>query len=286
MDNLRVSNFRVRAGESLWFAMPDARAQLEGELVFDKNGDDIRITGSLSGTRGQYTLRAGPIVRRFDVVEAEVRFLGDTEINPLVNIVASRAIVDQQGRQLDLRVRVSGTMRAPTLSLASADAANIPQSELLSFLLFGQSNFGLTGGGVVPGQALVTETFLGGLTELISLELEDEIVDAGLNIDIFQLRFGTSIATLQPSLVIGEEFANNIFLTVESTLGGLLGGSEGTLIPTVRVEWRITPTSTARLGYELVQPSRALRGVTVAQPYAINAQRRQYTFDFTKRWSW
>ncbi|HEY0304879.1 MAG TPA: translocation/assembly module TamB domain-containing protein [Longimicrobiales bacterium] len=286
VENLRIDDFRVRAGESLWFSMPDARAQLEGELVFDKSGEDIRITGTLTGTRGQYTLRAGPIVRRFDVVEVEVRFLGDTEINPLINIVASRLIVDPAGRQIDIRVRVGGTMRAPTLALASADAANIPQSELLSFLLFGQSNIGLTGGGLVPGQALVAETFWGGFTELIGLELEDELADAGVSFDIFQLRFGNRIASLtEPTIVLGEEISDNLFLTVESALG-VLGGGGGLEFPTVRLEWRRSPSTTLRLGYELVNLNRALRSVTVAQPIGQARQDRQVTFDFTKRWSW
>jgi translocation and assembly module TamB len=287
VENLRIDDFRVRAGESLWFVMPEARAQLEGDLVFNKRGEDIRITGTLTGSRGQYTLRAGPIVRRFDVVEIEVNFLGDTEINPRINIVASRLIVDPAGRQVDIRVNVGGTMRAPTLSLASGDAANIPQSELLSFLLFGQSTFGLTGGGLVPGQALVAETFWGGFTELISLELEDELIDAGVSFDIFQLRFGNRIASLdEPSLVIGEEITDNVFLTVESAFGGLTGG-EGGFAPTVRLEWRLNPGTTLSIGFnELVHPGRALRGITVAQPILNARQDRQYTFDFKKRWSW
>lgn len=178
-------------------------------------------------------------------------------------------------------------MRAPTLSLASGDAANIPQSELLSFLLFGQSTFGLTGGGLVPGQALVAETFWGGFTELISLELEDELIDAGVSFDIFQLRFGNRIASLdEPSLVIGEEIADNVFLTVESAFGGLTGG-EGGFAPTVRLEWRLNPGTTLSIGFnELVHPGRALRGITVAQPILNTRQDRQYTFDFKKRWSW
>lgn len=287
MDNLRITNFRVTAGESLWFSMPDARAELTGDLEFDKTGDDIRITGTLTGERGQYTLRAGPIVRRFDVVHVEVRFLGDTEINPLINITASRLIVDPAGRQVEIRVRVGGTMRAPTLSLASADAPNIPQSELLSFLLFGQSTFGLTGGGLIPGQALVQETFVGGLTELLSLELEDELIDAGVSFDIFQLRFGNRIANLtEPSLVVGEEIADNVFITVETGLGALFGGTQGLGATTVRLEWRINPTTTARAGWELVNPARAMRGVTVALPALQTSQDRQFTFDLTKRWSW
>lgn len=177
-------------------------------------------------------------------------------------------------------------MRAPTLALASADAANIPQSELLSFLLFGQSNIGLTGGGLVPGQALVAETFWGGFTELIGLELEDELADAGVSFDIFQLRFGNRIASLtEPTIVLGEEISDNLFLTVESALG-VLGGGGGLEFPTVRLEWRRSPTTTLRLGYELVNLNRALRSVTVAQPIGQARQDRQVTFDFTKRWSW
>jgi autotransporter translocation and assembly factor TamB len=288
VDNLRINNFEVRAGESVWFAMADARAQLEGTLVFNKNGDDYRLTGTLTGTRGQYTLRAGPIVRRFDVVEVEVRFLGERELNPIIDIVARREIVDQAGRQVEILVRVGGTMRAPTLSLASADAANIPQSELLSYLLFGQSNVQLSGTGMLPGQALVAETFWGGFTELLSLELEDELLDAGVSFDIFQLRFGSQVANLtEPSIMIGKEVTDNVFLTVESALGTLFGGGEsvGSAF-NIRLEWRTHPTSTLRAGWELVNPSNALRGVTVAQPILETQQDRQITIDFTKRWTW
>ncbi len=287
VESLRIDNFRVRAGESVWFAMPDARAQLEGTLVINKTGDDIRITGTLTGTRGQYTLRAGPIVRRFDVVEVEVRFIGEAEINPIINIVARREIIDQAGRQVDVLVRIGGTMRAPTLSLASAGAANIPQSELLSFLLFGQSNVELTGTGLVPGQSLVTETFWGGFTELLSLELEDELLDAGVSFDIFQLRFGNQVANLtEPSILVGKEVTDNVFLTVESALGTLFGTGEFGSAFNIRLEWRTHRTSTLRVGWELVNPSNALRGVTVAQPILELQQDRQITIDFTKRWTW
>ncbi|HEY0811499.1 MAG TPA: translocation/assembly module TamB domain-containing protein, partial [Longimicrobiales bacterium] len=287
VENLRIDNFHLRAGESLWFAMPDARAELEGELVVDKQGDDMRITGELHGTRGQYTLRAGPIVRRFDVVEASIRFLGDTEINPVINITASREIIDPTGGTMDIRVIVRGTMRSPTLALASGNAANIPQSELLSILLFGRAQVGLAGGGAIPGQAIVTETFVGGLGELLSMELEDELIDAGVSLDIFQLRFGNSIANLyQPSIVIGEEVGNNLFITVESGLGSLFNGDQGSIIPTLRLEWRMNPTTRMSLAYEPVYPWRALRGITVAQPLLNTQQNRQWKFDIKKRWSW
>jgi hypothetical protein len=41
-----------------------------------------------------------------------------------------------------------------------------------------------------------------------------------------------------------------------------------------------------RAGYELVNPGTALRGVLSAQPAIRTLQDRQFTFDFTKRWSW
>ena len=77
-----------------------------------------------------------------------------------------------------------------------------------------------------------------------------------------------------------------MFLTVESGLGALFGGESGVGAWTVRLEWRLNPNTTVRAGYELVNPGRALRGVTVAQPILNTRQDRQFTFDFTKRWSW
>ena len=291
VDNTVVENLRVTAGEGLWFSMQNARAQLSGELTVNKRGHDISVVGTMEGNRGTYTLEAGPILRRFEVTHAEIRFLGGNEINPAIDITARRVVLDQTGREMDVEIRVGGTMKSPTLALGSQDASLIPQSELLSYLLFGQGTLGLnTGGFGIPGEQLVTETLLGGLTELASLELENAL---GRGIDIFQIRLGGGGlgGVLSPTLVVGHEITSDIFLTVETGIGTLFGastGTSGTSTPmgvALRLEWRIDPRTSLRVGYETVNRNRFWRGLAATLPNTLQ-QQQQLSVELRKRWRW
>jgi hypothetical protein len=57
-QNLAITNLMVTAGEGAWFIADQARVQLSGQLVVNKVGTAIPIVGTLTGTRGQYTLIA------------------------------------------------------------------------------------------------------------------------------------------------------------------------------------------------------------------------------------
>jgi hypothetical protein len=240
-SGVTLDNFTVRVERGTWFDVETSRVELAGQLTVNKNGDDLRITGQLEGTRGTYVLEAGPILRRFEVTHALVRFQGKAEINPALDITARRVIFDADGRQMDVEVRVGGTLKTPTLALASQDAAAMPQEELLSFLLFGQPTLGLTGR-TLPGEALLQETFVGGIAELATLEIENAI---GAPFDIFQLRLGGGgIGGLQSSaLVMGTEVTRDVFLTVEYGIAALFGKpGTRTAAPSQRLEWRVDRT--------------------------------------------
>jgi hypothetical protein len=285
-DKVKFDDLRLIAGEGLWFSMENARAQLVGELRINKTGNDMRIVGMLEGDRGTYTLEAGPILRRFEVVHAQVRFLGNPEINPALDITARRVIM-QPDREIEVRVNIAGTLRTPTLSLSSADAANIPQSELLSFLLFGQGTLGLSG--ALPGQALLQETILGGLTELATMQF---LEISPFDFDIFQVRLGGSgfEGLFSPTLVVGKEIRSDVFLTLETGIEGILGdqrqtGTQGaTATGAVRLEWRMDPRTSLRVGYETANRRRLARGLGVALP--VTRQHPQATVELRRRWSW
>ena len=290
-SNISIAGLRLTIGPNLWFTMPDARAELGGILHVDKNGQDISITGDLEGERGQYVLRAGPIIRRFDVTHALVRFQSGTEINPSIDVTAERTVVLSSGRDMVVQVHVGGTMQSPTLSLASQDAAMIPQSELLSFLLFGEPSFALSNtGSVIPGQQVIEQTLAGGLNELASIALEQQLLDQlGMSFDIFQIRLGGArLNDLSPSLVVGREVGTNVFLTVETAVNTLFGGTERTAATfAVHLEWRINENTTVRTSYEPANKNSVLRGYLVALPTALQpAQRYQGTLEFRRRWTW
>jgi translocation and assembly module TamB len=87
-----------------------------------------RITGSADLVRGSYDF-AG---RRFDLQRGQIRFQGESPVNPVLDITAEGGV---QG--LNAVIRVTGRGQRPEISFSSTPA--LPQDELLSRLLFGAS---------------------------------------------------------------------------------------------------------------------------------------------------
>jgi len=284
-EALRIRNLVVDVREDAWFELDEARAQLSGELTVNRAGDELRVTGTLEGTRGTYVLLAGPIVRQFELVSAQVRFLGSPEPNPALDITARRAIIDPTAQPFEVTVRVGGTLRSPTLGLASADAPSIPESELLSFLLFGRPSFAVQGGGL-PGEALLQETVWGGFTELLSVELSQEVAEQ-LSLDLLTIRLGGGgIGDFGgATLVLGRELDEDLFLTVESSVGGILQPADAVLNTwAARLEWAFDRRSTLRLGIEPVYRGRLIRGIGAVLPN--NRSQQQFILDVRRRWTY
>jgi hypothetical protein len=288
VSQIEIRDLVVELGTDVWFMAEAARAQLGGRVVLNRNGDVFRIQGDLEGTRGLYTLQAGPIIRRFEILSARVRFLGTPDVNPVIDISARRVVFDPSGRQIEVEVHIGGTMRSPTLSLASADAPAFPESELLSVLFFGRQTLELGGAGVA-GEAVLEDTVISGLAELASLELEQAIVgNLGLSLDIFQVRFGPGgIGGFgAPTFVFGWELGSDFFLTAESAIGALLSEAEpASSAWALRLEWAFDRRSRARIGLEPVAPYRSLRGVGLA-PISRQPLSQQLSLEVRRRWNY
>jgi translocation and assembly module TamB len=87
-----------------------------------------RINGRAELVRGSYDF-AG---RRFDLERGTIRFLGESPVNPVLDILAEGGV---QG--LNATIRVTGRGLKPEIAFSSTPA--LPQDELLSRLLFGTS---------------------------------------------------------------------------------------------------------------------------------------------------
>lgn len=87
-----------------------------------------RINGRADLIRGSYDF-AG---RRFDLSRGSIRFLGESPVNPVLDITAEGGV---QG--LNAVIRVTGRGQKPEIAFTSTPA--LPQDELLSRLLFGTS---------------------------------------------------------------------------------------------------------------------------------------------------
>lgn len=282
-NRVQVQDLTIRIGDGVWFSSQESRVQLMGDVTVNKHADELRLRGRLEGERGSYLLQAGPILRRFEITHAEVRFLDTPPPNPALDILAHRIVIDPNGRQVDVQVRIGGNLDAPTLSLASAEFADIPQSELLSFLLFGQPSFALGGG--TSGSALVEQTLAGGAADLVTAELQRALSEGlGLSPDVFQVRFGTSRLRrfTSPTVVVGQQIAPDVFLTVETAINALLQQTQnGPNIWAVRLEWAFDPTSTARIGVEPVQANLAVSGIGLTLP-----THQQVFLQLRRRWTY
>ena len=86
------------------------------------------ITGEATLLRGTYDF-AG---RRFDLIRGNIRFAGETPVNPQLDIAAEARV-----RGLAAQIRVTGRSQRPEIAFTSTPA--LPQDELLSRILFGTS---------------------------------------------------------------------------------------------------------------------------------------------------
>ena len=283
LASLTFDRLVVVAGDALWFDTEETRVRLAGQLVLIGGGDDLRIFGTLQGERGTFTLEAGPVLRRFDVERAEVRFLGSTPPDPMLDVTAVRRVPLGAQREIDIVARITGTASNPVVSFTTPEGAAIPESELLSFLVFGRPSFAL-GEAEFLGQGLLGEFFLTGLTELTAIELEREL-EADLGLDFFEIRpgFGAFGGLGLPTVAFGREIAEDVFLTVELGLGRL-AGVETTAAIAVRLQWRIDNEWQLELALEPATRARLLRGGTVVLPLAPPEQ--QLLILIRRRWTY
>jgi hypothetical protein len=266
-----VDGLVVEAGDNLWFVTDEVRAQLEGTLTVDKVGQDVSIQGTLEGSRGTFELRAPPLYRQFRIVSASIRFFGSPDPNPQLDVVAERAVRVDRSSNLDVRVQVGGTLSNPTLSLAAADAPQIPESELFSYLLFGQRSGGLSevaSGSVGFGQALSYTGFGEYLTSDVTQEIDF--------LDYFLLDFRPGIGRTGIFATTGLEITNDLFLTVDYEFGEADLPAAGLEYDTGLGTWRLAyePVDS----YDEVGARRLLFGEEAIARQVIMSWRRRWTY--------
>ena len=150
MQNLEV-NVSLAVSRDTWVRSPDANVEIYSPdvLVVHMNPAQNAITldGVVNTDRGDYTF----LGRRFTLTRGSVTFTNEPEINPLLQISAVRDI-DIAGRgALKIGIAIGGTVQHPTVSLQSDAQPPISQSDLLSYLAFGQSSSSLLQSGGTSG---------------------------------------------------------------------------------------------------------------------------------------
>jgi hypothetical protein len=280
-----VEGLSVRLGRSVWVASRELRVQLAGDLTIYRQLDETRVYGDLSGERGNFTLQIGPIIRRFDIVAANVRFFGAPQPDPAIDVTASRIVFGPGGTEIEILARVGGTVSYPTLTLSTGTGVPIPESELLSFLLFGQPSFALGETGLVSG-GVFQGIIAGGLVDLAAMELEHALIDViGLPLDFVHIRPGQGTLGFEgATLILGRQVARDLFVTVDAGLSGIFGDVPTRNTLAVRLEWRIDREWRLRLGIEPVD-RRRFYDIDLPGDAAAAAD-QQITVEIRRRWTY
>ena len=101
--------------------------------------ETLVIDGVLLTERGEYTF----LTRRFNIKRGSATFINSTEINPTLQGTAEYLVQQPNREAINIQIVVGGTLHTPNISLTSDAQPPISQSDLLSYLAFGQESSSL-----------------------------------------------------------------------------------------------------------------------------------------------
>jgi autotransporter translocation and assembly factor TamB len=133
-NNLAV-NFRVIIDRNTWIKTADFAVELQGDVhLVKRRNKRLLISGAIDTVRGTVVVAQ----RQFDVKRGQILFTGGHEINPELDLVAQMRVTNYL-----VSVNISGTAEKPKLTLSSIP--DLPQSDILSVMMFGKPANQLTG---------------------------------------------------------------------------------------------------------------------------------------------
>jgi hypothetical protein len=202
LDSLTIDTLRLQMGESFWLRSSEANIQLDGSLTIEKHRAQYRYDGTLNAVRGNYALRIGGFVTKdFTVERGTVRYFGTPDLNADLDIEARHVVIaSENGEEIPVTARITGTMLQPRLELQSAPTANRPalsQTELVSYLMFGRPTFSLQGSNGQGSQYAAVQAGLSYLSSALSSEIQRSLIsDLGVPIDYLDIKTGGAGAGL------------------------------------------------------------------------------------------
>jgi autotransporter translocation and assembly factor TamB len=206
-DNLVLRGKDLRPGGPTGAALGDMNITVGGQIDVRKAaGDQVRIFGTVQTVRGTYEFQG----RRFDLARGgQIRFVGDTQIDPFLDITATRLIPNTG---VEATVRITGTLQSPELALSSNPP--LEESDILALIVFNRpvnelgtgerSSLAATAGGIASG--------------FIAAPLGDSIGRA-LDLDLFEITTTTESGELGAGVTLGQQIGDKAFLKLRQEFG-------------------------------------------------------------------
>lgn len=277
LDNLTL-DLDVEVARNTFLRSEEANVEIAGNLrVATRPGQDqMRVDGTLNAIRGDYRF----LNKRFQVIEGTIDFVGSSATNPNLRIVAQHTVQTQK-EPIQIRLILGGTLEDPTLALESDQQPPIPESDLLSYLLFGRPTYELTRAREQQG-SLLEDVTAGVPQALFGYALGSLLVgEAGIAyVDVSRVtpsesegeyRTGSTPGAVAATQVeVGWYLAPTVFVSVAQHLVGMVR-------PTVRLEWRLNDNLTLR---GVTEPRSSQQGTVVQEGEGSNVEQSIGVFLF------
>ena len=191
--NLKVDvDFNVQ--RNTWVRSKDANVEIftDGPLAVHVVGDALTLTGAVDADQGEYTF----LSKRFQIKRGSALFIGTPDLNPTLQVTAEYQVKQVSGVATNIRVLIGGTLQSPRISLESDAQPPLTQSELLSYLAFGERSTTLlpaSAGSEAGGQGnllSVASTRLAGVALGVMLDEIKGPAARSLGFDVFNVTPG------------------------------------------------------------------------------------------------
>lgn len=206
-DNLVLRGNSLRPGGPTGAALGDINITVGGDLQIVKpaNGQ-VLLLGTIETIRGTYEFQG----RRFDLERGgTLRFLGEPQPNPSLDIAATRVIPNTG---VTARVEVNGTAKAPQLALSSTPP--LEESDILALIVFNRPVNELGTG----ERASLAATAGGIATGFLAAPLGESIGRA-LDLDLFEITTTTEEGDLGAGLTLGQQVGDRAFFKLRQQFG-------------------------------------------------------------------
>jgi translocation and assembly module TamB len=172
-DNLAV-NVAIVVHRDSWIRHPDASVELAGHLqaVKQRHGP-LTLVGEIDTVRGWITFNG----KTFTLASGQILFTGGHTIDPSLNLDAQYSVSDYT-----IDVLVTGFASKPQLKLQSSPP--LPQSDILSLLIFGSTSSSLGQSQSASLQQQATQLAAGAAASTIGQALSSSLGLEDLGVDL------------------------------------------------------------------------------------------------------
>jgi translocation and assembly module TamB len=204
------ADLQLELPRNVWVRGPGTAIELSGALTITKElGEWFGLSGTVETVRGFASFYSG----KFTVERGRVTFTGSPEINPVLDVIVTRAVSDYV-----VSINVSGRSKSPQLSLSSTP--DLPQADIVTLLVVGKTSDRLTeserSGLSSRAQQIVGNVAAGELEQLLAKPL---------GFDTLDIQTGDKLGNNKVS--VGRYITQDIFLSYEQQLGDEKGNKVG-----------------------------------------------------------